>query len=152
MLDNPDNLDPLIDKIFELNESRSQTNDTLLILQKELSECQRFIDNIMRAMEEGIITSTTKDRLRELEEQKENLKARLLIEDSKARIKITKRDIKKFITKAIHKEPAQLLKLLIKKIVLHDDKIEVYYNTSERWEEIHSKLRVENWRSLNFWR
>jgi len=132
VLDKPKTLEPLIDKIFELNESRSQTNSALLILQKELSTCQRFIDNIMRAMEEGIITATTKDRLRELEEQKENLKARLLVEDSKARIKITKQDVQKFISKALREESAKMLKLLIKKIVLYDDKIEIYYNTTER--------------------
>ena len=90
-----------------------------------------FEEVVGRNVNKGIHIGT-KDRLKELEEQKETLKARLLVEDSKAKIKLTKQDIKKFITKAIRQEPAQLLKLLIKKIVLYDDKIEVYYNTTDR--------------------
>ena len=86
----------------------------------------------MKAMEQGIITPTTKQRLEELEGRKEEIKARLLIEDSKARIKISKPEILKFINKAIREEPAQMLRLLIKRIVLYDDKIKVYYNTTER--------------------
>lgn len=131
-LDDPKNLEPLVDRIFELNEKRAETNNTLLILQSEMVECQKAIDNLMRAMEQGIVTPTTKKRLEELEGRMEEIKARLLIEDSKARIKISKPEILKFINKAIREEPAQMLRLLIKRIVLYDDKIEIYYNTTER--------------------
>ena len=132
VLDNPKNLEPLVDRIFELNEKRAEVNNTLLILQNEMVECQKAIDNLMRAMEQGIITSTTKQRLEELEGRKEDIKSRLLVEDSKARIKISKNEILKFINKAIREEPAQMLRMLIKQIVLFDDKIEIYYNTTER--------------------
>jgi hypothetical protein len=60
------------------------------------------------------------------------LKAQLAIEDSKAKIKITKPEILKFISKAIREEPAQMISLLVKKIVLTDDTIDIYYNTTER--------------------
>ena len=132
VLDNPKNLEPLVDKIFELNEKRAQTNNTLLILQKELDDCQKALDNLMRAMEQGIITATTKERLEELEGRREEIKSRLLVEDTKEKVKISKPEILKFINKAIREEPAQMLRLLIKRIVLYDDRIEVYYNTTER--------------------
>ena len=132
VLDDPKNLEPLVDKIFELNEKRAEVNNTLLILQSEMVETQKAIDNLMRAMEQGIITSTTKERLQELEGRKEEIKARLFVEDSKARIKISKPEILKFINKAIREEPAQMIRLLIKRIVLYDDKIEIYYNTTDR--------------------
>ena len=131
-LDNPKNIEPLVDRVFELNEKRAQTNNTLLILQNEIDECQRAIDNLMRAMEQGIITATTKQRLEELEGRMEELKAKLQIESSNARIKISKSEILKFINKAIREEPAQMLRLLIKQIVLTDDTIKIYYNTTDR--------------------
>ena len=97
-----------------------------------MQECQKARDNIVKAIEEGILTSTTKERLQELEIRLDDVKAKIKIEDAKTRIKLSKTEILKFITKAIKKEPAQIIRLLIKRIVLFDDKIEIYYNTTDR--------------------
>ena len=86
----------------------------------------------MKAMEQGIITPTTKQRLEELEGRREEIKSRLIVEDSKARIKISKPEILKFISKAVREEPSQMIRMLVKKVVLTDDTIEIYYNTTER--------------------
>ena len=131
-LEKPENVSLLVDKIFELNEERHKTNNTLIVLYKEQQECQKARDNIVRAIEEGILTSTTKERLQELEMRLDNIKSKIKIEDAKSRIKLSKSEILKFITKAIKKEPAQMIHLLIKRIVLFDDKIEIYYNTTDR--------------------
>ena len=101
------------------------------ILYSELNEVTKSIDNLMKAIEQGIVTSTTKERLQEPEGRRDELKGRIKVEDSKARIKLTKPEILRLIGKAIRKEPAQMIRLLIKEIV-YDDKSEVYYNTSER--------------------
>ena len=62
----------------------------------------------------------------------DDIKAKIKIEDAKARIKLSKEEISKFLMKAIKKEPAQIIRLLVKRIVLFDDKIEIYYNTTDR--------------------
>ena len=131
-LDKPKNVSALVDKIFEINRERYKTNDTLIILYKEQQECQKARDNIVKAIEEGILTSTTKERLQELEMRLDDIKAKIKIEDAKARIKLSKEEISKFLMKAIKKEPAQIIRLLVKRIVLFDDKIEIYYNTTDR--------------------
>ncbi len=130
-LKNASNLEILIDRILELNDNRSKTNDTLAALYKEQLDVQTAIENLMMAMEQGIITNTTKLRLHELETRFEELKAQIKLEDSKARIKLTKPEIIRFINKAIHKEPSQMIRSLVKKIIIFDDKIEIYYNISE---------------------
>ena len=132
VLDDPTNLEKLVDKIFELNDTRSKSNGTLAVLYNELDGVRKAIDNLMKAMEQGIVTNTTRERLEELEGRRDELRAKIKIEDSKARIKLTKPEILRFIGKAIRKEPAQMIRLLIKQIILYDDKIEIYYNTSER--------------------
>ena len=71
-------------------------------------------------------------RLNELEGRLDEIKAKTKIEEGKIRLKLSKPEIVKFINKAIRKEPAQLIHLLVKKIILYDDKIEIYYNTTER--------------------
>ena len=126
------NLNTLVDKIFELNEQRARVNETLVILYKEKEENETAIDNVMKAIEKGIVTKTTKQRLEELESRLDEINAKIKIEDAKAEIKLTKPDIVKFINKAIQKEPTQVIKLLVKEAVLFNDRIEVYYNINER--------------------
>ncbi len=56
-LDNPENVALLVDRIFEINEERSKTNSALAILYSEQQEIQKSIDNLMRAIEQGIVTN-----------------------------------------------------------------------------------------------
>ena len=77
-------------------------------------------------------SKTTQKRLIELEEKLEDLDVKISIEESKGRIQISRQEIKKFINKALQKEPRQMLRMLIKEIILYDDRIEIYYNHTER--------------------
>ena len=45
---------------------------------------------------------------------------------------ITHADIKKFIRKALKKEPRLMIKLLVKEVILYDDKVEIYYNCIDK--------------------
>jgi hypothetical protein len=132
VLSNPVNMEVLVDRIMAMNEKRSETNSTLIILNKEKTEISRAIDNMVKAIEQGVVTSTTRTRLQELETQLDEIKAKIRIEDAKAQLKLTKPEILKFINKAIRKEPAAMIRLLVKKVILFDEKIEIYYNMSER--------------------
>ena len=58
----------------------------------------------------------------------EIIEGKILIEKSKEKSSITKEDIIKFISKCIKKEPLQMIKLLVKEIILFDDKVEIHYN------------------------
>ena len=46
--------------------------------------------------------------------------------------KLKKSDVEKYMMDAIEKEIDMLIELLIDKIILHDDRIEIYYNTQRR--------------------
>ena len=131
-LDNPENIARLVDRIFEINEERTRSNDTIAVLYGEQQECQKSIDNLVRAMEQGIASNSTMMRLNELEGRLDELKAKVKVEEAKVRLKLSKPEVVKFINKAIRKEPAQLIRMLIKRVILYDDKIEIYYNTTER--------------------
>ena len=67
-----------------------------------------------------------------MEARKEGLEAKIKIEEAKKIVPLTKSEILRFLFKAIRKEPAQLIRMLIKKVIVYDDKIEIYYNTTER--------------------
>ena len=59
-------IDLLADKLLEY---QSQENTRLPVLQAELKEVKRRIDNLVAAIEQGILTPSTKSRMEELEQQ-----------------------------------------------------------------------------------
>ena len=51
------------------------------MLKKQYADIQREIDNMLDAIQQGILTSSTKDRLEELEKQKAELSAQIIKEE-----------------------------------------------------------------------
>ena len=68
----------------------------------------------------------------ELEAALEVAEGKVLIEKSKDKVQLTHADIKKFIRKALKKEPRLMIKLLVKEVILYDDKVEIYYNCIDK--------------------
>ena len=99
------------------------------IVNKEKRNIDNAVNNIMTAIEKGVITNTTTKRLKELEEQQEELEKQILIEKSKAITTLTESEIRQFYYKALKFEPEALVGYLIKQIILFDDKIQIIYNT-----------------------
>ena len=132
VLDNPETINYIASKIIEFQETQQKDNSKLTYLENQKKETEENIKNIVTAIEKGILTETTKERLVELEKQLENISYNLIIEKSNNSIKIKKPDIIKFLKKTLKKTPDSMIRHLIKKIVLFDDKMEIYYNYIER--------------------
>lgn len=81
---------------------------------------------MLKAIENGIFSDTTKTRLDELEAQKKALTEKLLIEKSKERSVPTADEIKKYLKYAVQKTPRNLVELLVEKIIVYMDKIEIF--------------------------
>lgn len=128
VLNNSNMLSNLADDILEANEKRTKDTSVLEILVKQKEEIQRSIDNLLSCMEKGIVTSSTKKRLEKLEIQLDELEGKIIAETCKGTATITKQGILKYFNKALKKEPRQLLNMLIKKVVLFDDRVDIYYN------------------------
>ncbi len=69
-------IDKLAKLVTEKFNAEISVSTVLLSLKKELKEVNKSINSIMRAIENGIFTKTTKDRLLNLEQVKLNLKTR----------------------------------------------------------------------------
>jgi hypothetical protein len=85
----------------------------------------------MKALEAGIFTATTKDRITELELQIDELNGRILTEECKEANLITKEDVETFLMDALKAEPQLLIDTLIDKSILFGDKIEIFYRYSQ---------------------
>ena len=68
---------------MELIEKELQDTSILIGLQERLKETNKRIKNLMSAIEQGIITPTTKERLEELEEERRDLEGQIAREEMK---------------------------------------------------------------------
>lgn len=127
-LSKPDIMDSIVAKIMKLQNENESTNSTLTMLLNEQHGVEKALNNLITAIENGIISNTTNKRLHELEKQQEELERQILVERSKKSIKISESDIREYYTQALQAEKTLLINILIKEIILYDDKIELYFN------------------------
>jgi len=128
VLDSAETVDLITAKIFEAHEKRLRDTSVLSLLEAERDKLKKALDNMLDAVAQGIVTSSTKKRIEDLEAALEVAEGKLLTEQAKNKIQISPADIKRFIFKALKKEPRLMIRLLVKEVILYDDKVEVYYN------------------------
>ncbi len=119
----------MIDELMKAQENSSQENSTLKMLLKEQEGVQMAIDNLVSAVERGIISNSTNKRLHDLEEQQEKLAQEIMIEKSKTIPTITRKDIEKYYEYALKQEPQLIVRYLIDHIVLYDDRVQIYFTS-----------------------
>ena len=78
---NPDSIEWIADNALAYMK-KLQEGEQLAYLQARLSDTQKAIKNIMSAIEKGILTDTTKDRLLELEAEQKDITAQIKLEES----------------------------------------------------------------------
>ena len=109
------------------------------ILQLQLASVNKSLSNVMRAIEEGIITSTTKQRLNELEEQKAKLEFELT-ELEVIQLALSKKQIVYMLTQFKADEDAQLteeyrkdlIECFVNSVYVYEDKLIITYNLLQR--------------------
>ena len=88
----------------------------------------------------GIITSSTKERLQELEKKEEELSEKILLEQTKERMKIDCNDVIGFVKKALNNKAERIIDLLIKQIVL----VEIKCNYTHHRNDAELNLPIYN--------
>ena len=87
------------------------------------------LDNILKAVEQGVINNTTNKRMTELEKKLEDIERQIIVEKSKTNFKLTKEDILNYFNDALKLEPQLLINYLVKQIILYDDKMQICFNS-----------------------
>lgn len=131
-LSKPEIMEDIIRSLIKIQEETAKINLTLSLLQKEQKQVTTALDNIMTAIEKGVMNKTTNKRMQELEARQEELERLILIERSKQTVKVPESEIRAFYEQALRLEAKLLIDCLIKEIVLYDDKIEIFYNSPIR--------------------
>ena len=120
----------LADTIIDL---QSKENTALPLLHKQFAEVQKSIDNMLSAIEQGILTASTKERLEALEERKNDLSVQIIKEEM-AKPTLTKEQIifwierfrKLNINHLDHRR--RLIDSFVNAIYLYDDKMIITFN------------------------
>lgn len=113
---------------------RQRRKDSLLAsYETELADVQRSIKNVMKAIEQGIITPTTKERLVELEDDRHLLETKIAVE--RAALTDIPRDRVEFWLHSFmegdasnKKYQAKLIDTFIQSIYLYDDQLRLVCN------------------------
>ena len=120
----------LTERIYEL---QSDENPRLPRLREQLADVESKIQNIVKAIEQGIIFDSTKDRLAELEREKSELNVTIVQEQIKKPF-LTKEQIRFGIEKfkqldiSSKEDKQRLIDGFINAIYLYDDKITFTFN------------------------
>lgn len=128
--------DETIDWIVDGYQEFVQTlrgQSAITAMEKELAEAEKGIANLMRAIEMGIITDTTKARMMELEEKRKDLTTRIRIESrmlmdldpNQLRFSIERFRDKNINDRAYIKE---LINTFVKAVYVYDDRLKIVFN------------------------
>ncbi len=126
--------DKLIEYIADKIIALVGTEDPLLpAYRSQVDDVQKSISNLIKAMEQGIITESTKQRLEELEAQKKKLNTEIAALESK-KPNINKEMILAYLKSFRNYDPdrvdhrRKLINHFVNKIYLYDDKVIITYN------------------------
>ena len=131
-------MNAIIVKVMEL---QNQESTDLPIYEKQLKETEVGITNMLNAIQMGILTSSTKERLEALEEQRKELQARIA-EERLAKPKMKEEFVRFWLLrfrKLDMTQPEQrqaLVDTFINAIYLYDDKVLITFNYKEGTETV----------------
>ena len=131
-------IDSLVSSVMEL---QNKENIRLPLYEKQLRETETGIQNMLNAIQAGILTSSTKERLETLETQKKELEAKIA-EERLAKPKLSEDCVRFWLTRfrkldLSQKEQRQaLIDTFINAIYLYDDKMLITFNYKEGTETV----------------
>ena len=127
---NDDMMERLIDMLYNLQNKES---DILPTLKKQLADIQKRIENILNAIESGIFTPSTKQRLDELERTKSQLEVSIMEEEWKKPV-LKREEISFFVYRFRgldldeQEERQRLIDSFVNSVYLYDDKCVITFN------------------------
>ena len=126
--------DDVIDRIADaMTAMQYQEDTTVPALKAQLKECEKGIANLVNAIQAGILTASTKERLEQLEKEREALTINIA-QAQLARPKYTKEQIVDWISQFKYgniNDPAyqkQIIETFVNSVYLYEDHLILNYN------------------------
>lgn len=135
----PSIIEKIADAAIALQKKEEKSGE-VEILQKQLRDVEHSLHNVMAAIEQGILTLTTKARMKELEEQRQELLDQIEIAKL-AKTHLTKEQIvfwlEKFRDGNANDRDFQwkVIENFVNAVYLYDDRIKIVYNYTKQGAE-----------------
>ena len=148
MLSSVNNIKKIAQSIYNVHKRETADNTALKLIEKKRAEAVKAQNNIVKAIEQGIITETTKSRLTELENLISQYDVEILKEKARSYTYLTADDIEMYLSKFVfdNTDDIKVRKLIvnafIREVILYDDEIVITYNFTDNPE--HLKLTKEH--------
>lgn len=129
----PEMIERIAARVEEIQRREYEDVSMLGVLRQRLEACEAAIKNIMRAIESGIFTDSTGARLRELEDEREQLRTDIAREELRP-APMTRAQVAYFLERfrgGDVEDPAyrqQIIDMFVRAVYLYDDKILITYN------------------------
>ena len=129
----------IADAIIELQDKE---DTTLPAMRQQLVECEKAIENMLNAIQMGVLTPSTKERLEQLEQQRENLKISILQAAQMQRPRYTKEQVVNWISRFKYGKAddpeyqRQIIDTFINSIYVFDDRLVFTYNFKDGTEKL----------------
>lgn len=101
---NEDIISAIIDAALECQERNSPHKNNIMVINRRIAEIEKKLNNLLKAIEAGVLTETTMSRMQELEEKKKSLQRSLMKEKLKAP-KISRSQLEFFFEKLRGEDP-----------------------------------------------
>ena len=130
MIRDDDCIRSIVDAVMILQE---QENTVLPLLEKQMKDIERGIENLLNAIQEGILTSSTKGRLEKLEAQQKELEI-CIAEEKLAKPKVSADFVKFWLTNFRKLDPnvkshrETLINTFVNAVYLYDEKVLITFN------------------------
>ena len=132
----------IADRCYQYYQQQNETEDYEYAILADIKEVERKLENILRAIEDGIYNDTTQKRMEELEAQNELLHKELEAERGRQKLLITPEQIVRYLNGFKEKIDGEtgddamrerLLEMMVDKIHVYDDKVVItFYFTENR--------------------
>ncbi len=134
----PQVIDKIAKTVVEKFNAEIEKPTALIAFEKDLKTVKKSIDKILTAIEEGIYTKSTKEKLLSLEATQEDLEAKIAVEKAKQIKPLELVDVRTFLNYYARKqyendqEKNEFFNSFINRVILFDDKVIILYNTNKR--------------------
>ena len=134
LLNSEQNIQLITNAIFNYHQKHSQDNANLKLLEQKRKETYKASQNILKAIEQGIITDLTKSRLQQLENELAELDIEITKEKYRDNSLLTKEEIEQFLRKQVFEDTQNikirklLVNTFVRAVYLYNDKVVILFN------------------------
>ena len=141
----------IAETVVKVHEKMMRDDFGLQILLQKRDDAKKAADNIVKAIEQGIITDFTKDRLNGLQAELNELEIEINKAKQKSYAHLSVKEVEKFLLSKVFEDPDDikvrklLVNTFVREVIWYGDHMVITYNFQERFStERFSKSYVED--------